>query len=83
MQARLKLVAILAKHGVSDYVAPDFSTKEKAQKLAGVPLQKLIDAKMKFKKTLEKEWIKHAVKDGNLNMETLKDVDNESSYFKK
>lgn len=83
MQARLKLVAILAKHGVVNYSAPDFATKEKAQKLAGVPLKKLVDAKMKFKQTLEKTWLREAVKNGDLNIETLKDVDNESSYFKK
>lgn len=81
MQARIKLVAVLAKHGVMNYEAPDFSTKEKAQKLAGVPMKKLIAEKMKFKETLEKEWQKEAVKNGNLNMETRKDVDLESSYF--
>ena len=83
MQARLKLVAILAKHGVMNYSAPDFSTKEKAQKLAGVPLQKLIDAKLKFKATLEKEWNKEAVKNGDLNMESKKDVDAVHSFYKK
>jgi len=81
MQARLKLVSILAKHGVMNYSAPDFSTKEKAQKLAGVPLKKLVDAKLKFKATLEKEWQKQAVRNGNLNMDSRKDVDLESSYF--
>ena len=81
MQARLQLVSILAKHGVMNYQAPDFSTKEKAQKLAGVPLQKLVDAKMEFKKTLEKEWKKQAVENNNLNESSLKDVDLESSYF--
>ena len=34
-EARIKLRAILAKYGAGDYVAPDFSTKEKAQALAG------------------------------------------------
>ncbi len=82
-QARLKLVKVLAKHGAIDYAAPDFSTKEKAQKLAGVPLQKLIDAKMEFKKTLEKEWHKEAVAAGELNIESRKDVDTKSSYFDK
>ncbi len=67
MQARIALVGILAKHGVVDYAAPDFSTKEHAQALAGVPLQKLVDEKNKFKATLEKEWYKQAEKNGNLN----------------
>ncbi len=80
-QARLKLVRLLAKYGSANYVAPDFSTKAKAQKLAGVPLQKLVDAKMHFKATLEKEWLKSAVSKGNLNMETREGVDTKSSYF--
>ena len=83
MQARLKLVSILAKHGVVNFSAPDFSTKEKAQKLAGVPLEELVKAKLVFKETLEKEWHKQAVKNGNLNMDSRKNVDLESSYFNK
>jgi len=82
-QARLKLVRVLAKYDAIDFIAPDFSTKENAQKLAGVPLQKLVDAKMNFKATLEKEWYKTAVKNGNLNMDSREGVDKTSSYFKK
>lgn len=82
-QARLKLVKVLAKHGAINYTAPDFSTKEKAQKLAGVPLKKLIDAKMNFKKTLEQQWYKEAVSAKRLNLESRKDVDTKSSYFSK
>jgi len=83
VQARLKLVALLASKGVMNYSAPDFSTKEKAQKLAGVPTKKLIEAKLKFKATLEKEWHKEAVKNGDLNMEARKDVDLKHSSYKK
>jgi len=83
MQARLKLISLLASKGVMNYSAPDFSTKEKAQKLAGVPLQKLIDEKLKFKATLEKQWQKEAVKNGDLNMESRKDVDTTHSFYKK
>lgn len=82
-QARLKLVKLLAKKGAVDYIAPDFSTKEKAQAIAGVPMQELIDEKLNFKATLEKAWYEEAVKKGNLNLESRKDVDKESSYFKK
>ena len=82
MKARLKLVAVLAAHGVMNYSAPDFSTKEKAQSLAGVPLEKLIAAKMEFKKTLEAEWIKQAKKRGLISDKTLEGSDEESSYFK-
>ncbi|CAA6815590.1 MAG: Nitrite reductase (cytochrome; ammonia-forming) (Fragment) [uncultured Sulfurovum sp.] len=52
-----------------NYSAPDFSTKENAQALAGVPLAQLIEEKKKFKATLEKEWYKQAEKNGNLNAE--------------
>jgi nitrite reductase (cytochrome c-552) len=83
MQARLKLVSVLAKHGVVDFIAPDFSTKEKAQALAGVPLVKLVAAKKEFKATLEQEWYKQAVANGNLNMESRKDLDTvETAYSK-
>ncbi len=67
MQARLKLVSILAEHNVKRYIAPDFSSKEKAQKIAGVPFKKLVDEKLKFKATLEKEWYEQAEKNYNLN----------------
>ncbi len=80
-KARILLVGVLAKHGVMNYAAPDFSTKEKAQKLAGVPLSKLVAEKQAFKATLEKEWYKIAEKNGDLDKENRKDVDLESSYF--
>jgi len=79
-QARLKLVAVLAKHQVFDYVAPDFSTKEKAQKLAGVPLQKLVDEKKAFKSALLQEWNEKASSEGRLNIETRNGMSDKSSY---
>ncbi len=84
MQARLKLVSLLASLGVNNYIAPDFSTKEKAQKLAGVPLQKLIDEKNHFKATLEKEWYEQAEKNYNLNAKKSRVGldDAETSYSK-
>ncbi|MBN2964717.1 ammonia-forming cytochrome c nitrite reductase [Sulfurospirillum sp. T05] len=82
-QARISLVRLLAKYGDAQYMAPDFDTKEKAQTLAGVNLQKEIEAKMKFKETLEKEWHKQAKAKGLLDEANRKDVDLESSYFKK
>ena len=81
-QARLKLVALLAKHDVFDYVAPDFSTKEKAQKLAGVPLQKLVDEKLAFKSALLLEWNKTAAAEGRLNLDTRKNMSDNTSYSK-
>ena len=81
MKARLALVSILAKHGVVDYIAPDFSNKPNAQSLAGVPLEKLVAAKKKFKATLEQEWYKQAVTKGNLNMDSRKDLDEAATSY--
>jgi nitrite reductase (cytochrome c-552) len=81
-QARLKLVTVLAQHDVFDYVAPDFSTKEKAQEVAGVPLQQLVDEKLEFKKTLLEEWNQTAVQAGRLNLESRKGMSDKSSYAK-
>ncbi len=78
--ARLKLVKVLAKYGAVDYMAPDFSSKEKAQKLAGVPLAKLVTEKKKFKATLLQEWNKQAVEKGNLNLDSRKGMSDKSSY---
>ncbi len=83
MQARIKLVSILAQHGVINYMAPDFSTKEQAQALAGVPLSKLVEAKKQFKATLEKEWHKQAIKNGNLNISSRKGLDEAKTSYSK
>jgi len=80
-QARIKLVKVLAKYGNAQYIAPDFDTKQKAQALAGVNMQAEIDAKMKFKKSLEQEWHKVAKSKQLLDEENRKDVDTKSSYF--
>lgn len=80
--ARLKLVKVLARHGGIDYMAPDFSTKESAQALAGVDMVKLVAEKETFKATLLQEWNKQAVANGLLNMETRKDMSNNTSYGK-
>ena len=45
-------------------MAPDFSTKEKAQALAGIDLLKESRAKTQFLKTLRKEWFNEAKKKG-------------------
>jgi nitrite reductase (cytochrome c-552) len=80
-QARIALVAVLAKNGASNYIAPDFSTKEDAQKLAGLDMPKLIAEKLEFKKKLEKEWIKQAKENGILDEKIRDYSDNVSSYF--
>lgn len=81
-QARLKLIPVLAKHGAAGFVAPDFSTKEKAQALAGVDLAKLVAEKEQFKATLAKEWEKQAIEKGVLSPETRKGMSDKSSYSK-
>ncbi len=80
--ARLKLVQVLAKYGAVDYMAPDFSTKEKAQVLAGVDLAKLVAEKENFKATLMKEWEKQAIESGKLSPETRKGMSDKSSFSK-
>ena len=83
-KARILLVSVLADHNVTRYSAPDFSTKEKAQELAGVPYQKLVDAKLKFKATLEKEWYKQAEAKGNLNAaKSRQDLDTTATSYSK
>ena len=78
--ARVKLAKVLAKHGAADYVAPDFSTKEKAQQLAGVPLNKLVDDKEAFRKGLLKDWEKSAIDAGKLDPAIKKGMSDNTSY---
>jgi nitrite reductase (cytochrome c-552) len=54
--ARLKLRVVLAKYGAADYEAPDFSTKEKAQAVTGLPYDKLVRDKKVFLEGLKQEW---------------------------
>ncbi len=78
--ARLKLVKVLAGYGAVDYVAPDFSTKEKAQAIAGVNFEALVEEKVKFKNTLLKEWEKAALEKGILSPATRKGMSDKTSY---
>lgn len=85
-QARIKLVKVLAKYGAIDFVAPDFSDKAKAQKIAGHNMEALIAEKMKFKETLEKEWKKEALEKGRLHPKSVAlepEVDAKSAYYDK
>ena len=79
-QARLKLVKVLAKHGAIDYVAPDFSTKEKAQDLAGVNLAALAKEKMKFKQTLLKAWTDAAIASNKLDPTIRQGMSDNTAY---
>lgn len=62
--ARVKLRTVLAKYNAGDYAAPDFSTKEKAQEVIGLPFQKLVEEKKSFLGSLRTEWIEEQKKKG-------------------
>jgi nitrite reductase (cytochrome c-552) len=79
-EARIKIAAVLAKHGVVGYEAPDFSTKEKAQALAKVDLPKEIQAKQQFLNGLAKEWEKEAIEKGLLNPKSREGMSRKTSY---
>jgi nitrite reductase (cytochrome c-552) len=78
--ARIKLRTLLARYNAADYMAPDFSTKEKAQQVIGLPYQKLVDEKMNFLNTLRKEWIKEATGKGLYDPKTREGVEFKVSY---
>ncbi len=78
--ARLKLRIILAKHNAADYVAPDFSTKEKAQAVIGLPFEKLVEEKKSFLNSLRQEWIKQSEAKGVYDPESRKDMVLKTSY---
>jgi nitrite reductase (cytochrome c-552) len=60
-EARLLLSRVLLAHGVSASVEiPDISTKEKAQKYIGLDMNKLIEEKNEFLKSIVPEWDKKA-----------------------
>ena len=78
--ARVKLRIVLAKYNAADYAAPDFSTKEKAQQVIGLPFDKLVDEKMNFLNTLRKEWIQEATGKGLYDPKTREGMDFKTSY---
>ncbi|MCK4510040.1 MAG: ammonia-forming cytochrome c nitrite reductase, partial [Desulfuromonadales bacterium] len=78
--ARLKLRIILAKYDAADYVAPDFSTKEKAQVVTGLPFDKLVEEKKAFLGNLREEWIIEATKNGNYDPKTREGMKFKTSY---
>ncbi len=78
--ARIKLAKILAKYGASDYKAPANYSKEDAQKIIGLPFNKLIEEKKQFNDGLLKEWKKEAEQKGIYNPESTKDIEHKTSY---
>lgn len=78
--ARLKLRIVLAKYGAADYVAPDFSTKKKAQVVTGLPYKKLVDEKNNFLQNLRLEWIKKGTEKGLYDPKTREGLVHKTSY---
>lgn len=78
--ARLKLRIILAKYGQADYVAPDFSTKEKAQVVSGLPFDKLVDDKKQFLDGLRQEWFDGQKEKGLFDPATQEGMVRKTSY---
>ena len=78
--ARLKMRIVLAKYNAADYVAPDFSTKEKAQTLVGMDYGKLVEEKKAFLGGLRQEWIKQGEAKGIYDPESRKDMKLKTSY---
>ena len=81
MEARLALVTLLAQYGVVDYQVPDFSTKAKAQKLAGLDMPQLIEDKLNFKRTLMDGWLQDAVAEERLTDEFVQGLEDHASYL--
>ncbi|MDZ7641430.1 MAG: ammonia-forming cytochrome c nitrite reductase [Desulfurivibrio sp.] len=79
-EARLKLRAILAKHGAADYAAPDFSTKEKAQVVTGLPFDKLVAEKNRFINGLKQEWFQEGRAKGIYDPKSREIMELKTSY---
>lgn len=78
--ARLKLRVILAKYNAADFVAADFSTKEKAQAIIGMDYKKLVEEKKTFLNTLKQEWFKKGEAKGIYDPDSRKDMVLKTSY---
>ena len=78
--ARLKLRAILARYDAVDYVAPDFSSKEKAQEIIGMKYEKLVDEKKTFLNGLRQDWIKEGTDKGLYDPKTREGMVQKTSY---
>ncbi len=63
-EARIKLRAVLAKYNAAAFEAPDFSSKEKAQAVIGLPFEKLVGDKNQFIDGLKQDWFKQGAEQG-------------------
>ncbi|BCR05302.1 c-type cytochrome [Desulfuromonas versatilis] len=79
-EARIKLRAILAKYNAGDFQAPDFSTKEKAQQIIGLPYDKLVEEKQQFLNGLKQEWFKQGAEKGIYDPKSREGMELKTSY---
>lgn len=78
--ARVGLRIVLAKYGAADYQSPDFSTKEVAQQLIGLDMNKLAEEKNHFLDTLNKEWFRQAAEQGIIDPASREGMVRKTSY---
>jgi nitrite reductase (cytochrome c-552) len=78
--ARVKLRVVLAKYGAADYDAPDFSTKERAQVLIGLPYDQLVDEKNTFIAGLKEEWFAEGEEQGIYALRSREGIQLKTSY---
>ncbi len=78
--ARIRLRIVLAKYGAADYEAPDFSTKGKAQVLAGLPYDQMVDEKKAFIDGLKQEWFAEGEEKGIYDPRSREGMDLRTSY---
>jgi nitrite reductase (cytochrome c-552) len=79
-EARLKLRTVLAKYKAADYQAPDFSTKEEAQELIGLPFGKLVEEKKTFLDGLKGQWFEEGKAKGIYDPKSREGMQLETSY---
>ena len=79
--ARLKLRTVLAKYDAADYVAPDFSTKGKAQAVTGLPYGKLVDEKEVFLDGLRQDWIEAGTEKGLYDPKTREGMEERKTSY--
>ena len=79
-EARIKLRILLAKYDAAAFEAPDFSSKEKAQAVIGLPFEKMVDDKNKFLEGLKEDWFKEGEKAGIYDADSRKEMVLKTSY---
>ncbi|MFA7537332.1 MAG: ammonia-forming cytochrome c nitrite reductase subunit c552, partial [Desulfuromonadales bacterium] len=79
-EARVKLRTVLAKYNAATYEAPDFSTKEKAQQIIGLPFNKHVDEKKVFLKGLREQWIEEGKAKGIYDAKSREGMQFKTSY---